>query len=652
MLVRRLLERFRRSERRVSLPRPSGFPAITLLMTESDGSVFVETGTGRLLHQAEIEDGREPRVGAFTPDARPDWIFLLGLGPARGRIRVASDPLDAEVLSYRRSDATRGGGWFNLRHPVKPRFVCAGPGEGSRPGDLSCNRSAVSTWEEFRTAFVNPIVVPARAGAIAACLDRFAVASADTSAVLLWIDQEDDDLLVACLGAALRLLDLETLRAIGRRALADRSFAGRLSSLCPDDPWLSRNLPGLIEWLDRRPPITGADAGPEFDELGATYADEHGPTEGGSLLVTQMRTMIAPRKRLAVLATGRNEGLYYLEWIAHYRRLGVEHFFIYTNDNSDGSERLLEAIARHGLVTVIANRMAGPTDWQLKVYSHALSWLPQILDYEWTLLIDLDEFVAIRPPRPLDLPSLLAERRLQGATAVSFTWRMFTPGLERRWRPALLADRFRLHELPPNTAVKTAFVTRLHALSHPHDPLVTSGVTPVHQKPSGALHHWEGRPGNPSNGEPEYSVAWINHYYFKSLDEWLAKAMRAPAGMSDGGDAFVMVPRALLDYCRRHGTDGLPLDESLVPAVPEWQAARDALRALDGVGEAEDAVRASFLSRTNAIRQAIRTGIEHDPDLTPEERTLLRTALEEDTAPEDGHAPGKGPVAANAGTTG
>ena len=330
-----------------------------------------------------------------------------------------------------------------------------------------------------------------------------------------------------------------------------------------------------------------------------------------------------------MLATGRNAGIYYLASIAHYRRLGVEHFFIYTNDNIDQSETLLDALARSGIATVITNRIEGRTAGQLKVYAHALSWLPQILDYEWTLLIDLDEFVTIQPPRAPDLPSLLAERGQDGATSVSFTWRMFTPGHERHWRAAPLIERFQCYESVSNTAVKTAFVTRLHALSHPHDPQPAPGVRPMHQKPSGALHHWEGRTGMPSNGEPEYDVAWINHYFFKSLDEWIWKNARNRKGFFAVDDAFAVEPRAVLGHCRMAGTDGRPRDESLVPTLPGLEEELTSLRALEGVRAAEETVRRAFVDRVADLRRALRRRIEEDADLTAKEREIIRGALDE-----------------------
>ena len=85
-------------------------------------------------------------------------------------------------------------------------------------------------------------------------------------------------------------------------------------------------------------------------------------------------------------------GRYILEWVAHHKALGFEHCFIYSNDNVDGSNRLLQALSIAGEITWLRNVVAAGTRPQWKAYNHALQMLPEILDYEWTLVIDLDEF--------------------------------------------------------------------------------------------------------------------------------------------------------------------------------------------------------------------------------------------------------------------
>jgi len=40
----------------------------------------------------------------------------------------------------------------------------------------------------------------------------------------------------------------------------------------------------------------------------------------------------------------RDEGPYILDWLAHHRTLGITDFLVFSNDCSDGSDQLLDAL--------------------------------------------------------------------------------------------------------------------------------------------------------------------------------------------------------------------------------------------------------------------------------------------------------------------
>ena len=51
----------------------------------------------------------------------------------------------------------------------------------------------------------------------------------------------------------------------------------------------------------------------------------------------------------------KNEGPYILEWIAHHLSVGFGHFLVVTNDCEDGTDEILLALQRRGLVTHAIN---------------------------------------------------------------------------------------------------------------------------------------------------------------------------------------------------------------------------------------------------------------------------------------------------------
>jgi hypothetical protein len=67
------------------------------------------------------------------------------------------------------------------------------------------------------------------------------------------------------------------------------------------------------------------------------------------------RRSVKPSRELCMTTCARDDGLHILEWIAHRRSIGVERFFIYTNNNTDGSDELLRALVAVGEIRLTEN---------------------------------------------------------------------------------------------------------------------------------------------------------------------------------------------------------------------------------------------------------------------------------------------------------
>ena len=52
--------------------------------------------------------------------------------------------------------------------------------------------------------------------------------------------------------------------------------------------------------------------------------------------------------KLTIATSIKDEGPYILEWVSYYKMLGVDEIFIYSNDNSDGSDNLLYFLDKFG----------------------------------------------------------------------------------------------------------------------------------------------------------------------------------------------------------------------------------------------------------------------------------------------------------------
>ncbi len=556
-----------------------------------DGTVFA--GAGAQDGCAEVvllvPEGR-PGVGVLAADGvTPLHIGGLRGGGLRGGpalpVRVRWEPGRAAAL---------------LLHPYTGAHLAAPPpGQGQERGEASAHGMERLGHEAFRVdAAAEP--APGLAGLMAR-LGRFASAPLTGPAVLALLEGGIGPDAAAAFGAYARLLPLDQLRWLAAALLHSRRACANLAAAFPGDPW-AEALPGLAAWNAVRPPAARLDADPAADLSVAGHDGVH--VSFPHLCSSLARRAVAPRKTVAVLATARNEGPYLLEWVAHHRSIGAEHIFIYSNGNDDGSEALLNALAQAGVITWISNPVPPGRVAQFQAYGHAFGVLPHILDYRWTVVVDLDEMLVLDAARFASLPEYLAFQDAQPVDAVAFNWVVFGSNGEARWRDAPLAKRFG-HRMPyTDDHVKVAVRSGLPMHAHPHRAVFDPRQAVSIRNASGGPYRHQGDPS--LSAEPEETAAWINHYFFKSAEEFAWKASR------NRGDQPVRGASADLDlwfaeaFLEQHGSPTLLPDTRLVLNSDARTQALEALLGLPGVFQAHQAVRFIFGEQLAARRQRLR----------------------------------------------
>lgn len=269
--------------------------------------------------------------------------------------------------------------------------------------------------------------------------------------------------------------------------------------------------------------------GPEYDALAPTRPLAEWPAPERELLFAL--SAIKPRQKLAVLATVRNEAAHLPEWFAHHLAIGVQRFFIYSNDNTDGTAEMLRWFAANAPVHVTFMQSSPGVNIQHKHYRHALLLCPELRLYEWTAVIDADEFLLPDARYNHHLPTLLAAAPPEAEVILfPWHWRLWTPHFERQ--PGLLAENHP-HAVP---SVSTKAVTRLRHVQSlhqvhfpeffvPHD-LYDSALQRIEQ---GA--NWHLAPKTGAGG-------WTEHFWTTSFEDYLIKQARSPAFNLPEGSAI------------------------------------------------------------------------------------------------------------------
>jgi Glycosyltransferase family 92 len=124
------------------------------------------------------------------------------------------------------------------------------------------------------------------------------------------------------------------------------------------------------------------------------------------------------RNYLSLCCIFKDEAPYLEEWLRFYDLVGVDHFYLYDNQSSDGFAPVLAPWVNAGRATVMG--ISGPAP-QKKAYAHCLQTFAN--DNRWIAFLDMDEFLF--SPMKESLKELLLEYETQPGVVAN--WVMFGP---------------------------------------------------------------------------------------------------------------------------------------------------------------------------------------------------------------------------------
>lgn len=237
--------------------------------------------------------------------------------------------------------------------------------------------------------------------------------------------------------------------------------------------------------------------------------------------------------RILSVTAMRDEGPFILEWLAWHRLLGVTDFLIYSNDCRDGTDLLLDALDRAG---VVAHRPHEP-DPEKSIQWQALkaAWRePLRKAADWMLISDVDEFPMIHAGahRFADLIAALPE----AAEAIAMPWRLFGANAVAGFADMPVTAQF-TRAAPVEMAHPIA-ATFFKSLFRP-SAFQRPGVHRPERKAGEAAASWYGGDGEPLAPhllsdkrlslyprQANRSLVEMHHYSLRSAESFLVKAGR------------------------------------------------------------------------------------------------------------------------------
>ena len=214
-----------------------------------------------------------------------------------------------------------------------------------------------------------------------------------------------------------------------------------------------------------------------------------------------------PEHLLAAAIRVKDEARFLPEWLAHHHLLGVEHFFVYDNNSSDGIEAALAPFVERGLVTYVPwpNVPASPSCEAdlLARFGHRSRWIA---------FFDADEFLFETEPGAL----LAALRKLERRPAIAINWRFFGSAGHESIPAGLVTERFDRAEVGCNRHVKViarpAAILRYRNSHNFYYRLGRLAVTPDGRRVFGSFATPPSRPR-----------LVLRHYFYRSREDYLRK---------------------------------------------------------------------------------------------------------------------------------
>jgi len=241
---------------------------------------------------------------------------------------------------------------------------------------------------------------------------------------------------------------------------------------------------------------------------------------------------------IAVCAIGRMENAYAVEFVEHYKRLGVCKFFIY--DNNYGDEEHFEDVLRpyidDGSVEAINYRDLQIC--QLKAYQDCYDKHGE--EYDWICFFDFDEFLDIDDNQRLD--EILSREPYKNYDMVHVNWLCYGDNGLIRYDKRPLSARFTTPIQPIDFKKGYNFSENCHIKS-----IIRGGLENIKWS---STPHTVTNPLNCCNSKGErcddglpfvipfvHDVMRLRHYTTKTIEEFLEK--KARRGCPDRSQRYI-----------------------------------------------------------------------------------------------------------------
>ncbi|MEM6478277.1 MAG: glycosyltransferase family 2 protein [Pseudomonadota bacterium] len=247
---------------------------------------------------------------------------------------------------------------------------------------------------------------------------------------------------------------------------------------------------------------------------------------------------MAPKHRYTLFSMMKDEGHSLVEWVAYHHMIGFDNICVYTNDCGDGTDEMLIRLQEMGYCQHFRNDVPEGGRPQPNALRLARK-NDEILDSEWIMVMDADEFVSIKTGDHT-LKALMAEIP-KDAWAIAMTWQFFGSGDILDWDPGLVTEAYTRcapAKFRKGWGVKTMFRPASDVAFGIHRPKVKGGDKNPDNIAAMLGRKWVNGSGKEMPKEFNLSgwrstsptigrdLVELNHYAVKSYEAYLLRRVR------------------------------------------------------------------------------------------------------------------------------
>ncbi|AXI46136.1 glycosyltransferase family 2 protein [Sulfitobacter sp. SK012] len=336
--------------------------------------------------------------------------------------------------------------------------------------------------------------------------------------------------------------------------------------------------------------------------------------------------------RITAITCVKNEGPFLLEWIAFHKLLGVTDFLFYSNDCTDGTDTLLDALADLGVVQHLPNPAQG-RNYQMEALKDAARQ-DIVTQADWVWVADVDEFPNIHVGNHSFAALIKACGNPQ---AISLNFQFFANDDVEKFMDVPVIGQFSHSHNPDlwcgeaaievKTLVRNDFPLQYFGAHRPFfKPKTKKGNRPTWTDGSGRTvpHRFlvAANPRRirrfPAAGARQFAT--LNHYALRSLDSYLVKNDRGDVNREN---------REFDDTYWRERNDPAWLDTSIQRHLPALKDAVKQLKSKNNIGSLHN----TSVKKHRAMRDALleqktysdmRDQLRIASKLPPQEEAMLR----------------------------